>query len=101
MRKYPIDTKAYLGRCLLQALLYLILKITCRSCWNLTMNLNYGSVIIEMIHCITLFQNRELQIMRKLEHLNIVKLKFFFYSAGEKVGFVRACLYSKTLVKSG
>ena len=31
------------------------------------------------------FQNRELQIMRKLEHLNIVKLKFFFYSAGEKV----------------
>ena len=30
--------------------------------------------------------------MRKLEHLNIVKLKFFFYSAGEKVGFVRACL---------
>ena len=31
------------------------------------------------------FQNRELQIMRKLEHQNIVKLKFFFYSAGEKV----------------
>lgn len=30
------------------------------------------------------FKNRELQIMRKLEHLNIVKLKFFFYSAGEK-----------------
>ena len=34
---------------------------------------------------ISTFQNRELQIMRKLEHLNIVKLKFFFYSAGEKV----------------
>ena len=31
------------------------------------------------------FQNRELQIMRKLEHQNIVKLKYFFYSAGEKV----------------
>ena len=63
--------------------------------------LNYGSVIIERIHCISIFQNRELQIMRKLEHLNIVKLKFFFYSAGEKVGFVRACLCSKTtLVKS-
>ena len=30
-------------------------------------------------------QNRELQIMRKLEHHNIVKLKYFFYSAGEKV----------------
>lgn len=23
--------------------------------------------------------------MRKLEHVNIVKLKYFFYSAGEKV----------------
>ncbi|VDI08035.1 glycogen synthase kinase-3 beta-like [Mytilus galloprovincialis] len=30
------------------------------------------------------FKNRELQIMRKLEHSNIVKLKYFFYSAGEK-----------------
>lgn len=30
------------------------------------------------------FKNRELQIMRKLEHHNIVKLKYFFYSAGEK-----------------
>ncbi|CAH1795883.1 unnamed protein product [Owenia fusiformis] len=30
------------------------------------------------------FKNRELQIMRKLEHVNIVKLKFFFYSSGEK-----------------
>ncbi|XP_046375313.1 glycogen synthase kinase-3 beta-like isoform X2 [Haliotis cracherodii] len=31
------------------------------------------------------FKNRELQIMRKLEHQNIVKLKYFFYSAGDKV----------------
>lgn len=31
------------------------------------------------------FKNRELQIMRKLEHQNIVKLKYFFYSSGEKV----------------
>lgn len=31
------------------------------------------------------FQNRELQIMRRLEHCNIVKLKYFFYSSGEKV----------------
>lgn len=30
------------------------------------------------------FKNRELQIMRKLEHQNIVKLKYFFYSAGDK-----------------
>jgi glycogen synthase kinase 3 beta len=31
------------------------------------------------------FKNRELQIMRKLEHCNIVKLKYFFYSSGDKV----------------
>lgn len=30
------------------------------------------------------FKNRELQIMRKLEHQNIVKLKYFFYSTGDK-----------------
>lgn len=30
------------------------------------------------------FKNRELQIMRRLEHQNIVKLKYFFYSSGEK-----------------
>ncbi|KAK2170088.1 hypothetical protein LSH36_4g02014 [Paralvinella palmiformis] len=30
------------------------------------------------------FKNRELQIMRKLEHQNIVKLKYFFYSSGDK-----------------
>ncbi|XP_015910135.1 glycogen synthase kinase-3 beta [Parasteatoda tepidariorum] len=30
------------------------------------------------------FKNRELQIMRKLNHCNIVKLKYFFYSEGEK-----------------
>lgn len=33
-------------------------------------------------------QNRELQIMRRLEHCNIVKLKYFFYSSGEKVSTV-------------
>ncbi|XP_045773927.1 glycogen synthase kinase-3 beta-like isoform X1 [Maniola jurtina] len=31
------------------------------------------------------FKNRELQIMRRLEHCNIVKLKYFFYSSGEKM----------------
>lgn len=40
--------------------------------------------LLKNIICIE-FQNRELQIMRKLEHVNIVKLKYFFYSAGEKV----------------
>jgi len=31
------------------------------------------------------FKNRELQIMRKLDHCNIVKLKYFFYTSGDKV----------------
>jgi len=30
------------------------------------------------------FKNRELQIMRRLEHCNIVKLLYFFYSSGDK-----------------
>uniref|UniRef100_A0A3P8X299 Glycogen synthase kinase 3 alpha a n=1 Tax=Cynoglossus semilaevis TaxID=244447 RepID=A0A3P8X299_CYNSE len=30
------------------------------------------------------FKNRELQIMRKLDHSNIVRLRYFFYSSGEK-----------------
>ena len=30
-------------------------------------------------------QNRELQIMRKIDHQNIVRLCYFFYSSGEKV----------------
>lgn len=33
------------------------------------------------------FKNRELQIMRRLDHQNIVKLKYFFYTSGEKVCF--------------
>ncbi|MGH0130025.1 UNVERIFIED_CONTAM: hypothetical protein FKN15_041015 [Acipenser sinensis] len=31
------------------------------------------------------FKNRELQIMRKLDHCNIVRLRYFFYSSGEKL----------------
>lgn len=31
------------------------------------------------------FKNRELQIMRKLDHCNIVKLRYFFYTSGDKV----------------
>jgi glycogen synthase kinase 3 beta len=30
------------------------------------------------------FKHRELQIMRRLDHCNIVSLKYFFYSSGEK-----------------
>ncbi|ESN94404.1 hypothetical protein HELRODRAFT_68668, partial [Helobdella robusta] len=30
------------------------------------------------------FKNRELQIMRKLDHQNIIKLLYFFYSSGDK-----------------
>ncbi|CAG2182437.1 unnamed protein product, partial [Oppiella nova] len=30
------------------------------------------------------FKNRELQIMRRLDHCNVVKLKYFFYTSGEK-----------------
>ena len=30
-------------------------------------------------------QNRELQIMRRLDHCNIIRLRYFFYSAGDKV----------------
>lgn len=30
------------------------------------------------------FKNRELQIMRRLDHCNIIRLQYFFYSAGEK-----------------
>lgn len=35
--------------------------------------------------CVIAWQNRELQIMRKLDHCNIVRLRYFFYSSGEKV----------------
>ncbi|XP_038669002.1 glycogen synthase kinase-3 beta-like [Scyliorhinus canicula] len=30
------------------------------------------------------FKNRELQIMRKLDHINIVRLRYYFYSSGDK-----------------
>lgn len=33
----------------------------------------------------SVLKNRELQIMRKLDHCNIVRLRYFFYSSGEKV----------------
>ncbi|CAG2113123.1 unnamed protein product, partial [Medioppia subpectinata] len=39
------------------------------------------------------FKNRELQIMRRLDHCNIVKLKFFFYTSGDKVCLDLVCGY--------
>ncbi|KAH0999771.1 hypothetical protein HUJ04_013545 [Dendroctonus ponderosae] len=53
------------------------------------------------------FKNRELQIMRKLEHCNIVKLKYFFYSSGDKkdevylnlvLEYIPETVYKRTLI---
>lgn len=33
------------------------------------------------------FKNRELNIMRKLDHCNIVKLLYYFFNEGERVSF--------------
>ncbi|XP_068156215.1 putative glycogen synthase kinase-3 homolog [Drosophila tropicalis] len=41
-------------------------------------------VAIKKVHQDRRFKNRELQIMRKLKHDNIVTLRYFFYSSGEK-----------------
>ncbi|EEC11886.1 conserved hypothetical protein [Ixodes scapularis] len=38
-------------------------------------------------------ENRELQIMRRLDHCNIVKLKYFFYSSGDEA----SCTSSRVL----
>ncbi|KAG9348773.1 hypothetical protein JZ751_029090, partial [Albula glossodonta] len=35
------------------------------------------------------WENRELQIMRKLDHCNIVRLRYFFYSSGDKTRLQR------------
>jgi len=40
---------------------------------------------------LTVWQNRELQIMRIVRHPNIVQLKAFYYSNGERVSFPRLC----------
>ena len=39
-------------------------------------------------------QNRELQIMRRLEHCNIVRLRYFFYSGGVSVHFTQTTHYN-------
>jgi len=42
-------------------------------------------LLIYVPACSDVVQNRELQIMRKLDHDNIVTLRYFFYSSGDKV----------------
>lgn len=42
-------------------------------------------------------QNRELQIMRKLDHCNIVRLRYFFYSSGDKVSGLNGLLLNHHL----
>ena len=39
------------------------------------------------------FKNRELQIMRRLDHCNIIRLQYFFYSNGDKVS-PNKCVYT-------
>lgn len=43
--------------------------------------------------CFCFVQNRELQIMRKLDHCNIVRLRYFFYSSGDKVSWLSVLLF--------
>ncbi|XP_034559985.1 glycogen synthase kinase-3 beta-like isoform X2 [Notolabrus celidotus] len=43
-----------------------------------------GRSMVSNCHGTGRVKNRELQIMRKLDHCNIVRLRYFFYSSGEK-----------------
>ena len=44
------------------------------------------------------FKNRELQIMRRLEHCNIIRLQYFFYTSGDKVWHsLGLCCLTRTL----
>ena len=45
------------------------------------------------------FKNRELQIMRRLDHCNIIRLQFFFYTSGDKVSKVCLCMGQKSVIK--
>jgi glycogen synthase kinase 3 beta len=47
-------------------------------------NENNENVAIKKVLQDKRFKNRELQIMRRLDHQSIVKLKYFFYSSGDK-----------------
>ena len=60
-----------------------------RSAWNLlSQNLYCWRTrwILEYLQD-KRFKNRELQIMRRLDHCNIVSLLYFFYTSGEKKVF--------------
>uniref|UniRef100_A0A1I8GU98 Protein kinase domain-containing protein n=1 Tax=Macrostomum lignano TaxID=282301 RepID=A0A1I8GU98_9PLAT len=52
--------------------------------YQATMVANKEVVAIKKVLQDKRFKNRELQIMRSIEHQNIVSLKYFFYSSGEK-----------------
>lgn len=63
-----------------------------RTCASLRL---CGVLFFNLFLCAFLpLQNRELQIMRKLDHCNIVRLRYFFYSSGEKVC---TCVYTTDL----
>lgn len=53
-----------------------------------------------MAHNLTSYQNRELQIMRLVSHPNVVDLKAFFYSNGDKVCGARLCTHANPLLTS-
>lgn len=62
--------------------------------WNFYIKIDFKNYFSEFYNNFFLCpQNRELQIMRKLEHCNIVKLKYFFYSSGDKVCTFSLILY--------
>lgn len=67
-----------------------VLKAVCSI--NL-MHLSYS-----ILFFFSFVQNRELQIMRKLDHCNIVRLRYFFYSSGDKVSRLRgACVIMQSI----
>lgn len=44
----------------------------------------HSFIALVLMFLIFRFKNRELQIMRRLDHCNIVSLLYFFYTSGEK-----------------
>ena len=49
------------------------------------------TVAIKMVKIDNPLSLRELQILRRLEHINIIKLQYFFYSPGYKVKLIHLC----------
>lgn len=90
---------------------------TCTCTWSIVLLLMYTQYLMEYLAAIgsvmeslhihlsfsfTHTQNRELQIMRRLDHCNIIRLQYFFYSQGDKVVKVHVllCLLLLSLVCS-